>query len=76
MGETTETSNPLPLIARRTPSIVYQCLGLYPRTTPNDSSIGSHTSTQLCNKDPLVTMARPKFTPKLYPFPFDDNHPI
>jgi len=35
-----------------------------PLTTPNDSSIDSCTSRQLCNKSPMVTMGHLKFTPK------------
>ena len=45
-----------------------------PLTTPNDSSIGSHTSTQPCNKVSISYNGMPKFTPKM-PLPFDDHYP-
>jgi len=43
----------------------------HPLTTPNDSSIGSRTSTQLRNKGPTGY----NWTPHVHPQNCNDNHP-
>jgi len=54
---------PLPLEARWPPSNT-SMPGPTPLTMPNDRSIGSRTSVQLCNKDPFGYNGMPQFTPK------------
>jgi len=49
--------------------------GCTPLTTPNDSSICSRTSTQLCNKGPTGYNGTSHFHPQNCSFLFDDNHP-
>ena len=43
-------------------------------TTPNKSSISSHTSTQLCNKVPIGYTGTPQIHPENCPIPFDNCH--
>jgi len=62
-------NNPFPLVMW-TPSST-SMTGATPLITPNDSSISSCTSTQLCNEVPISYNG----TPKIHPFPFDDHHP-
>jgi len=50
--------------------------GPTPLATHNDSSIGSRTFAQLCQKVPLLTMGRPTFTPKIAPYPLVVSTPI
>ena len=44
-----------------------------PRNTPNCSSAGSHTFTQLCRKLPIGYNGAPTIAPKL-PLPMDQSH--
>jgi len=54
--------------------LIHECLG-WPHTTPNDSSIGARTSTQLCNKRPTDYNGTSQIHPINCPFSFDDHHP-
>jgi len=49
--------------------------GPTPLTTPNDSSISSHTNTQLYNKFPLGYNGTPQIHPQKCPFLFDITTP-
>jgi len=61
---------PLPLEARGPPSNT----SMAGPTMPNDSWIGSRTSTQLRNKAPIGYNGMPQIHPKNCPFPFNDHH--
>jgi len=67
---------PFPLAAHR-PHLIHQFLGRphSPVTTPNNSSIGSCTSTQLCNEVPIGYSGIPQIHPQNCSFPFDNHHP-
>ena len=45
-----------------------------PLTTPNDSSISSRTSTQLCNKVPTAYNGMPQIHAQNCSYPFDNYH--
>jgi len=69
-----QPQNSLLPLEPRGPPLHTSMLGPTPLTMPNDSSIGSWTSTQLCNKCPTGYNETPHIHPQNYPFPFDDNH--
>jgi len=72
-GQTTPKSTPSHW-GTRTPSNTWMP-AVTPLTTPNNSSIGSRTSAQLCNKGPIGYSGMPQIHLKNCPFPFDNNHP-
>jgi len=63
-----DPKSPLPIEARELPSNTWMP-GVTPLTTPNNSSIGSHTSAKLRSKGPTGYNGTPKFTPKTAPSP-------
>jgi len=64
-----------PSLEARGPPFRTSMLGPSPLTMPNDSSIGSHTTSQLRNKIPIGYNGMPQLHPQNCPFPFGDNHP-
>ena len=74
-GQTAPKSTPFP-VSDVNPHSVHQCLGPphSPVTTPNDSSIGSHTSAQLHNKFPIGYNGTPQIHPIL-PLPLRRSPP-
>ena len=59
---------PLPFGAHELPSNTWMPEPT-PFTTPNDSWIGSHTSTQRCKRVPIGCNGTPQFHPSKLPFP-------
>jgi len=73
MGTTNPQNHPFHL-RHVNPNLLHPCRD-QPHSPPPTTDRSLHTFPHnYATKSPLVTMIRPKFTPKLL-IPFDDNHP-
>jgi len=66
--------NPPISLDARGPHLIHECLGDPTHHAKRQLDRFRYFRTAIRTKSALVTMRRPKFTPKNCPFPFDDNH--